>query len=274
MPTTAPCQRQNQERVITDDTLPRPGLKDRSETAIAVRMVRPMLLVLLIWPAAPAAAADGGALRSGLWPLFRQSFDIFTIVLMIGSLFAVGLIVRCALDLRRRVLLPSGSVQRIEELSAARKTDELRQVLKSDESILGEIVRASVNHPTGTRSGMREAAEIASTEVYARLARRIDLLNVIGNLGPLVGLAGTVWGMILAFTSLGEAGGQANPGQLSVGIAKALFHTLLGLLLAIPCLLAYGVFRGRAEAISTEVMTMGSRVIERLPANDESAKST
>ena len=228
---------------------------------------------LVGWFVFPALAQEAQpALRSGLWPLFRQSLDFFTIVLLVGSFVAVGLIVRCALDLRRRLLLPSGSVERIEELSALGKTEELRQMLKGDESILGEMVASAVNHPFRTRSGMRDAAEMTSLVIYARLVRRIDLLNVIGNLGPLVGLAGTVWGMVLAFTSLGEAGGQANPGQLSVGIAKALFHTLLGLLLAIPCLLAFGIFRSKAEAICTEAMTHASKAVERLPASDEPAR--
>jgi biopolymer transport protein ExbB len=89
---------------------------------------------------------------------------------------------------------------------------------------------------------------------------------VIGNLGPLIGLAGTVWGMILAFTTLGESGGQAGPTDLSLGISKALFHTLLGLCLAIPCLLAYGIYRGIIDRHCTRAMIVAAKTIEACPA--------
>ncbi|HRJ50737.1 MAG TPA: MotA/TolQ/ExbB proton channel family protein, partial [Phycisphaerales bacterium] len=90
-------------------------------------------------------------------------------------------------------------------------------------------------------------------------------LNVIGNLGPLVGLAGTVWGMILAFTSLGDSGGQAGPSDLSLGISKALFHTLLGLCLAIPCLFVFGLYRSIVDRICTRGTVLCGRVVEQLP---------
>jgi biopolymer transport protein ExbB len=111
---------------------------------------------------------------------------------------------------------------------------------------------------------MREAAELAASEESASWFRKIDLLNVIGNLGPLVGLAGTVWGMILAFTSLGETGGQAGPAQLSLGISKALFHTLLGLCLAIPCLFAYGMLRNKLDKLCTRAIVVASEIVEYL----------
>ena len=83
------------------------------------------------------------------------------------------------------------------------------------------------------------------------------------------GLAGTVWGMILAFTSLGESGGQAGPSDLSLGISKALFHTLLGLTLAIPCLFVFGFYRSIVDRICTRGMVVCSQLIEALPADDD-----
>jgi biopolymer transport protein ExbB len=112
---------------------------------------------------------------------------------------------------------------------------------------------------------MREAAELAASEESARWFRKIDVLSVIGNLGPLVGLAGTVYGMILAFTSLGDSGGQAGPGDLSLGISKALFHTLLGLCLAIPCLLMYGLYRGVVDRLCTRGIILTAEILEMLP---------
>jgi biopolymer transport protein ExbB len=101
--------------------------------------------------------------------------------------------------------------------------------------------------------------------------RRIEPLNVIGNLAPLVGLAGTVWGMILAFTALGEAAGSARPAILSLGISKALFHTLLGLMLAIPCLLVFGLYRAVVDRMTAKAMAVTSELLERAIEMDEIA---
>ncbi len=100
---------------------------------------------------------------------------------------------------------------------------------------------------------------------------KISYLATIGTLGPMIGLVGTVWGMILAFTSLGESGGQAGPSDLSLGISKALFHTLLGLTLAIPCLFVFGFYRSIVDRICTRGMLVCSQLIESLPADDDTS---
>jgi biopolymer transport protein ExbB len=107
---------------------------------------------------------------------------------------------------------------------------------------------------------MKEAMETAVAEQTAEQFRKIEYLNIIGNLGPLLGLLGTVFGMIDAFSALNRAGGQASPAQLSGGISLALTHTMLGLMLAIPCLAAFGVLRTMVDRITTQ----GALVAEEL----------
>src|SRR5208282_5927786 len=80
--------------------------------------------------------------------------------------------------------------------------------------------------------------------------RKIEYLNIIGNLGPLLGLLGTVLGMIDAFNEMQAQGGQANPASLAGGISKALCHTMLGLMLAVPCLAAFGVLRTMVDRLT------------------------
>jgi len=217
-----------------------------------------------------ASAADG-AQATGLWPLFRQSFDVFTIVLLMGSMLAVSVIVRCLIDIRRTRILPARAVRKADEYSEAKRWEDLRTLVTKEDSLVSRIVRAAMDETRYggeiTRSAIREAAEMAASEEVARWFRKIELLNIIGNLGPLVGLAGTVWGMILAFTSLGESGGQAGPSALSLGISKALFHTLLGLVLAVPCLLIYGFYRSIIDKHCTRGMVVASKIVERLPAH-------
>lgn len=133
--------------------------------------------------------------------------------------------------------------------------------------MVSKIVRAAINVPVSDKNALREAAELAASEESGRWFRKLEPLNVIGNLGPLLGLAGTVWGMIIAFAALGESGGQANPAVLSLGISKALFHTLLGLMLAVPCLTVFGFYRQIVDRLCTRAMVQGADLVELLPGD-------
>lgn len=217
-------------------------------------------------PVAPTPASTPAPItdRIGLWPLFVQSLDVFTVLLLAGSITAAWLITLRAMDLRSSVVLPGSSIQRIDTLLRAGRLGELEMFCEKDDTIPARALHAAFREKDAGPEAMLDAAEMAASAETARLYRSIDLLNVIGNLGPLVGLAGTVWGMILAFTSLGATQGQAGPADLSLGISKALFHTLLGLLLAIPCLLSYAIFRNMVDRSATRGMGAASRFVERL----------
>lgn len=205
---------------------------------------------------------------TGLWSLFRQSFDLFTILLLAGSVVGLAWVFRAMLEVRGGAIVPARTVKVLEEMSAANRWEELRGFVASDNSMPAVIVRSALSRRDMGKDAMRELAELAASEESSRWFRRIEMLNVIGNLGPLVGLAGTVWGMILAFTTLGDAGGNAGPTDLSLGISKALFHTLLGLCLAIPCLLAYGIYRGIIDRHCTRAMVVAARAIEACPTTE------
>lgn len=229
------------------------------------------IAALVMMTASSAAFAQGTAaapttvLQSGLWPLFLKSFDFFTVVLLAGSIAGVATIFLCMVEVREKNIVPSKSSARLRDLAKAQRWEDLSLSANDDDSFVARVIRATLASPAADKPAQREAAELAASEESARWFRKIDVLNVIGNLGPLVGLAGTVYGMILAFTSLGEAGGQAGPGDLSLGISKALFHTLLGLCLAIPCLLVYGLYRGRVDRLCTRAIVAASDIVEMLP---------
>lgn len=237
------------------------------------RMTRSSCLCLIAFAAlaTPALgqsvslAATGGG--GGLWELFKQSFDFFTVILVAGSFVGTTMIFVCLMEIRESKILPNASVRRIKELASTKRFEELTEFVAADASFLGHALRPAMVHLGGDRAALREAAELAASEESARWFRKIEILNVVGNLGPLIGLAGTVWGMILAFTSLGEAGGQSQAADLSLGISKALFHTLLGLCLAIPCLFVFGLFRSIVDRICTRGMMLASEIVEQLPTS-------
>jgi len=216
-------------------------------------MIQPSALLLA--PAPPS---------TGIWSLFAESFDLFTIVLLLGSLAAGAYIYLCIVDLRPGRIAPASTTRRIDELLAARNESGLRRQIEGDDTFPGIVVAAALNALPRGPEAAREAAELAAADQYARWSRRLEPLNVIGTLGPLVGLAGTVWGMILAFATLGAAGGEAGPADLSLGISKALFHTLLGLLLAVPCLAVAGLYRPIVDRICARAMADATALVERV----------
>jgi len=217
-------------------------------------------------------AVESGS--TGLWWLFRQSFDAFTILLLLGSVIGLAWVFRAMLEVREGAIVPPRTLKVMGEMTEAGRWEELRGFVASDNSMPAVIVRAAMTRREMGKDAMRELAELTASEEAGRWFRRIEMLSVIGNLGPLVGLAGTVWGMILAFTTLGESGGNAGPTDLSLGISKALFHTLLGLCLAIPCLLAFGIYRGVIDRHCTRAMIVAAKTIEACPTDAANGSKT
>ncbi|MCA9302775.1 MAG: MotA/TolQ/ExbB proton channel family protein [Phycisphaerales bacterium] len=205
---------------------------------------------------------------ASVWSLFSESFDFFSVVLVVGSLVAVMLIARIVMDCRASIISPKALPKRLRENLATGNTPEIERALVDDDSIVGAAVQAAWRVRSKGHSAMRDAAEIAASNACARWTRPLDMLRIIGELGPLIGLAGTVWGMILAFVRLGQAGGSAGPTDLSLGISKALFHTLLGLVLAVPCLLVYGFYRSIVEKHCNQAMGDAGELVDMIPEKD------
>lgn len=221
--------------------------------------------------ASPAANLTTGAPGVSIWALFRQSFDLFTILIVTGSVVSVAIIVRSLIVVRRSVVLPAESSATIRTLVAERRWPDLQKYVADDLSFVGRVLHETLPKVkpaavSGGGAAVREAAEVAADNEALRRFREIEVLGVLGNLGPLLGLVGTVWGMIIAFTAIGETGGQAAAAQLSTGIAKALFHTFLGLTLAIPSLLAFGMFREKLDRLCAEGTMLATDATDAITA--------
>ncbi len=223
---------------------------------------------MLLFALSPVALAQDSAVdapRRGVMALFWESFDLFTVLIVLGSIVSVAIIIRSALEVREGVILPSSSVESLKGRVKRMDWVGLKRDAEKDQTFVGRVVNAALQPVATGRTGARENAELAASDEASKWFRRVEMLNVIGHLGPLLGLVGTVYGMIIAFAALGETGGRAGPGELSLGISKALFHTFLGLMLAIPSLLAYGYFRTVIDRICTRAMVIAGQIVEALP---------
>ena len=110
-------------------------------------------------------------------------------------------------------------------------------------------------------NAMERALEGAAEAEAARMLRPIEILNVLGNIAPMVGLFGTVYGMIVAFQSLVDAGGSPDPVELAAGISTALVTTFWGLIVAIPALAGYALIRNKVDALTAEGLLEAEQII-------------
>jgi biopolymer transport protein ExbB len=212
-------------------------------------------------PNPSASISDTGPARpqQDVFSLILHNIDPVSITIGILSVCGLTLILQGFMRARTNVLMPPSSTNAIRELVSQKKFKELIDFTETDPSFVSKVLNPALKRAPSF-SSMKEAMETAIGENTAEEFRRIEYLNIIGNLGPLLGLLGTVLGMIDAFQAMQASGGNANPAQLADGVSKALCHTFLGLMLAIPCLAAFGVLRTLVDKLTVR----GALVAEEL----------
>ena len=213
-------------------------------------------------PAAPAPGAGGDAAappRQGLFSLIWNHQDAIFWTIAALSVAGLTLIIQGFIKNRAEVFMPEATTNQIREMIAQRRFKELIEFTETDPSFVSRALNPALKRAPSF-SSMKEAMETALGEQTAEQFRKIEYLNIIGNLGPLLGLLGTVLGMINAFNAVAAKQGQADVATLSDGIAIALCHTFLGLMLAVPCLAAFGILRTIVDRLTVR----GSLVAEEL----------
>ena len=182
-------------------------------------------------------------------------------ILWAMSILTLAIIVQYFITIRRDNILPPVVLDQIRELFDEKQYGEAIEMTASEPSFLSYVVHAGLSDASHGYPAMERAMEEAAEERTTKFLRQIEWLNLIGNISPMLGLFGTVWGMILAFQTLALAGGTADPAELSDSIGIALVTTLLGLAIAIPALAVYAVMRNRVDAVTSECMVAAQDLI-------------
>lgn len=186
-------------------------------------------------------------------------------LIILLSFVAVTFIVEHFFTIRKPVLMPEPVLEDLEQLIAAGQIDEAVAYCEDPQnySLATNCVLAGLERFQGSEFGFAEykaAVEEAGEDQTARLYRKTEVLGLIGSIAPMLGLTGTVLGMINAFNTIAASGGMARPDELAGGIGQALVTTLLGLIVAIPAMIAFSFFRNQIDSIVAEA---GKR-IERI----------
>ena len=180
--------------------------------------------------------------------------------MLIASIIAVALIIERFITLRKNKIIPDGLLEKA--VSAYRKqgiTAELVAGLAKN-SPLGQVLAAGLRNHNSSRYVMKDAVEEAGRGVTHELERYLTTLGTIASISPLMGLFGTVVGMIEIFGSQGPTGG--SPTQLAHGISVALYNTGFGLVIAIPAMIFFRHFRGKVESFVFEMEQQSSKLVD------------
>jgi len=188
-------------------------------------------------------------------------------------LISIGLVALCVLlflDLRLSVAIPPGFVDEFTDTVNKRKFKEAFDMARNDTSYLARVLTAGMSR---LQYGLEDAREAAANMLEGIRSGKEQLNTytaVIGTLGPLIGLVGTVYGMILAFIELG-AGGQPDPKKLASAISHALVITLLGIFLSVPAIFVNAFFRNRIIRISMDTGHIADDLLTQMYHNSKKA---
>jgi biopolymer transport protein ExbB len=179
--------------------------------------------------------------------------------LILASVLALALIIERAIALRRARILPSGLLDDV--IGLVRKGSVAPEVIGKLEqnSHLGKVLAAGLRNDRVLREGAIQQIEAAGAVVSNRLTKNLTLLGSIGSIAPLLGLFGTVVGMIQIFASQ-QAG--ASPQDLARGISVALYSTAFGIIVAVPAVLAHRYFRRLVEDYLVDMEEKAERLLE------------
>ena len=186
------------------------------------------------------------------------------LVIALMSFYLIALVVWMALNYRAPVAVPPELVHEVQGLLDQSKFNEAYQRLLEDGSFLSRVLAAGVRKlPAGLAQAQR-AMELANEDATMQMEHRTTYLATVGTLGPMIGLVGTVYGMIKSFQVIATAGSSPQASQLAEGISTALFATLEGIALSIPAIYFYALFRNRIARLSLEVGMIAEPLLEQL----------
>ena len=185
------------------------------------------------------------------WPIY---------FLLAVSVIAVALIIERFMILRKEKIVPGDLLEKV--LTAYQKQGVSEDMLEklSQDSPLGQVLASGLRNYNSSRDVMKDAIEEAGSAVAHELERFLTTLGTIATISPLMGLFGTVVGMIEIFGSQSPAG--SNPQELAHGISVALYNTGFGLVIAIPAMIFFRHFRGRVEGFVVDMEQQAAKLVD------------
>jgi biopolymer transport protein ExbB len=179
-----------------------------------------------------------------------------TVPILVMSVAAVALCVEHAITVRRAILIPPGLAEEVHGFIAKGAFPQAEQQCKLRPSFLAYLIQSGLQELRLGYAAAEKAMEDASHAQAARIFRKIELLSVVAQIATMLGLFGTVVGLVVAFKRVADTQGVARASDLAGGIYLALMTTIEGLIVAIPSIAAYALFKHRADQLVAEACLM------------------
>lgn len=220
--------------------------------------------------AAPDHAKAGDAEPAAQAPKSRlvwivQSSGVIGVFIFCLSVYFGAIVIRLFLEMRAAILLPPEEVEICDQLLAERNFQGLYSYTAKCASFFGKVVNAGIGALNG--GDLDEAREVMDRHAEVEtvnLERQISPLAVLGTLGPMIGLVGTLKGMIASFSVIALSDTQMRASEVAGGISEALLLTFEGVALSVPAIYFFSFFRNRMSVISAETMLAADDLIRRL----------
>ena len=180
--------------------------------------------------------------------------------LLLASVIAVALIIERLIMLRKEKIVPGDLLGKVVNVFRQQGVNPQMLDQLAQDSPLGHVLSAGLRNHKSSRYVMKEAIDEAGHTVSHELERFLTTLGTIATVAPLMGLFGTVIGMIEIFGSQGPTG--TNPQALAHGISVALYNTALGLVIAVPAMIFYRHFRAKVESFLVEMEQQASKLVD------------
>jgi biopolymer transport protein ExbB len=223
--------------------------------------------------AAPASTTEAKRPMNLLEWAIRASGPIGVFLLGL-SIYFTALVIKLFLEFRVSEAVPAALVERLETAIKDKKFQEAYDACKDNDSFLARLVRTGVANLPNGRAEAKDAMMTVQEEVVTMMETRISYLAIIGTLGPMIGLVGTIAGMIASFQEIATAAGsQPRPDKVAEGISTALFITLEGVSLSVPAIFFFAFFRNRIAKIAMESNRVADRTISALLAAAKQTKT-
>jgi biopolymer transport protein ExbB len=188
--------------------------------------------------------------------------------LILASILTMSLIIERGIALRRDKILPTTLLADVVGLWNKRQLTRDVIVKLEQSSPLGRVLAAGLRNERATREGALQQIEAAGAVVANRLSKNLTLLGSIGSIAPLLGLLGTVVGMIAIFAS--QQGGT-NPQELARGISVALYCTAFGIIVAVPAVMTYRYYKRLVDDYLVDMEEQAERLLETVYADRQAA---
>ena len=217
-------------------------------------------------PAAESAPADVQPSRSFLAYIVRACGWFWGPAFLLTSFILVALIMMNLLQVRRNVLLPTDFVEEFEQKLNAKDFQAAYEFARSDESFVARVLAAGMGRLSRGYEEAVEGMQEAGEDENMALEHRLSYVAMIATIAPMMGLMGTVQGMISSFDVIATSANPPKPSELADGISTALVTTLIGLMLAIPAMVFYGVMKNRIQRLVLEIGMVSEGLMGRFAA--------